>query len=208
MGLFLRKNELDKKNVLLLGCKDSLLFDWMVNKENLIQTMERIDLNYLLCNKIDFVISYKYRHILSKDIIDKYYWKIINLHISYLPWNRGSDPNIWSFIDNTPKGVSIHYMDYGIDTGDIIKQKIVYFDSSIDTLRSFYNKLNTEIQLLFIDKWHDIKNFKCDRTKQGNYGTYHETKEKFLFEKYLIHGWDTLISDIEKGLKEKKIDFK
>ncbi len=27
---------------------------------------------------------------------------IINLHISYLPWNKGAYPNVWSFIDETP----------------------------------------------------------------------------------------------------------
>jgi len=36
-----------------------------------------------------------------------------------------ADPNVWSFIEKTPKGVSIHYLDAGIDTGDIIAQKLV-----------------------------------------------------------------------------------
>ena len=38
------------------------------------------------------------------------------MHISYLPFNRGAHPNYWSFKDNSPKGVTIHFIDNGIDT--------------------------------------------------------------------------------------------
>ena len=48
---------------------------------------------------------------------------LINLHISYLPYNRGSYPNYWSFKENTPNGVSIHHIDDGIDTGPVLVQK-------------------------------------------------------------------------------------
>ena len=40
--------------------------------------------------------------------------------MSFLPYNRGSHPNFWSFVENTPKGVSIHEVSNGIDDGDII----------------------------------------------------------------------------------------
>ena len=39
----------------------------------------------------DFVVSYGYRHIVPADVIDKMAGRIINLHISYLPWNRGAN---------------------------------------------------------------------------------------------------------------------
>ena len=53
---------------------------------------------------------------------------IINLHISYLPYNRGAHPNFWSFVENTPSGVSIHQVDSGIDTGKIVIQKQINFN--------------------------------------------------------------------------------
>jgi len=43
----------------------------------------------------DLVISYGYRHILKKEIIESSKAPIVNLHISYLPWNRGAHPNFW-----------------------------------------------------------------------------------------------------------------
>ena len=74
---------------------------------------------------IDLVISFGYKKILNKALLKKLKRPAINLHISYLPYNRGAHPNFWSFIDNTPKGVSIHEIDSGIDTGKIIfRQKI------------------------------------------------------------------------------------
>jgi len=83
---------------------------------------------------------------------------IINLHISLLLWNRGAYPNVWSFLEDTPKGVTIYIIDEGVDTGSILAQKEIYIDENIETLRSSYEKLHREIQALFREKWADIKN--------------------------------------------------
>ena len=51
--------------------------------------------------------------------------------MSYLPFNRGAHPNFWSFVDNTPSGVSIVEIDKGIDTGPVIYKKKIKFDLKI-----------------------------------------------------------------------------
>ena len=56
-------------------------------------------------NGYDAVISFGYRHILNHNLIRKAGCPIFNLHMSYLPYNRGAHPNFWSFYDNTPSGV-------------------------------------------------------------------------------------------------------
>src|SRR5688572_25850818 len=38
----------------------------------------------------------------------------LNLHPAYLPYNRGAHPNVWSIVDRTPAGVTLHYLDAGI----------------------------------------------------------------------------------------------
>ena len=68
------------------------------------------------------IVSYNYKHIIQPEIIVLMNGRLVNLHISYLPWNKGSDPNFWSFIDNTPKGVTIHKIDNHLDTGAILYQ--------------------------------------------------------------------------------------
>src|SRR5690606_983365 len=70
----------------------------------------------------DLLVSFGYRHILKDLSVPA-----VNIHISMLPWNRGADPNFWSWLDHTPKGVTVHLMDQGIDTGPIIAQREVAF---------------------------------------------------------------------------------
>jgi len=132
--------------ILFLGAPDSPVFLWLKQQgEDVHSTLDKITVDYVLENKFNFLISYGYRYVLKKEILDLFPNRAINLHISYLPYNRGSDPNFWSFIDGTPKGVTIHYLDEGVDTGDIIVQKEVVFDSlETETLASSYQKLHTE----------------------------------------------------------------
>ena len=135
------------------------LIDWLVNfaKDKVIVWRENITQTDIATLKPDFIVSYNYKFVIDKEIIHLLPNRIINLHISYLPHNRGANPNIWSFLDDTPKGVTIHYVDAGIDTGDILVQKEVDFDEEKETLASSYDKLNKKIQTLFIENWEAIK---------------------------------------------------
>jgi methionyl-tRNA formyltransferase len=193
--------------ILFLGASDSPVFLWLKRKgEDVYSTLDKVTVDYVLENNFSFLISYGYRFILKKEILDLFPNRAINLHISYLPYNRGADPNFWSFIDGTPKGVTIHYLDEGVDTGDIIVQKEVVFDSlESETLASSYQKLHIEIQNLFFQNWEAIKNQKCSRRPQVGNGTVHKKKDKeallHLIEK---DGWDTKLSVlVEYGKKLK-----
>ena len=106
--------------ILYLGYKDCKLYEFLKKNSFLTQTENKITVNDV--KDVDHVISFGYKHIIKENIINACKNKIINLHISYLPYNKGANPNFWSFLDNTPKGVTIHYIDKGIDTGDILLQ--------------------------------------------------------------------------------------
>ena len=75
----------------------------------------------------DLIISYGYKRIIKKKILKQLKRPPINLHISYLPYNKGSDPNYWSFKEKTPSGITIHEIDSGVDTGNIIYRKKIEF---------------------------------------------------------------------------------
>jgi len=96
--------------------------------------------------KIAFSIYFGY--ILNRQVIDLFPKGIINIHPAYLPYNRGSASNVFSLIDNTPAGATIHYIDEGIDTGDIIVQGIVE-PESIDTGKSLFIKQEEKCIELF-----------------------------------------------------------
>lgn len=141
-------------NILFLGYCDKELIDFITDKgDTVYQTDEKIDeWDYL---PVEFIISYSYRYLIPGGVLESV--PSANLHISYLPWNRGADPNFWSFKDNTPKGVTIHKMDEGIDTGPILAQKIVIFSKEENTFRKTYDRLQIEIKSLFKEYWHLIR---------------------------------------------------
>ena len=85
-------------NVLILGTVPSPLRSIIEGHDcKCIEHSEPFDVDFLKRNSIDFAVSYKFRHIVKSSIIEHLNGKIINLHISLLPWNRGADPNLWSF---------------------------------------------------------------------------------------------------------------
>ena len=98
--------------ILFLGysSKETQIINFLKEKKNTIkQTKEKVTYNFVKNFEIIILFGYKYK--ISKNILNKFKKSIINLHISYLPWNKGADPNFWSFFDNTPKGVTIHKID-------------------------------------------------------------------------------------------------
>ncbi|QLL29924.1 formyl transferase [Thermosynechococcus sichuanensis E542] len=168
--------------------------------EDIFVREDPIDLQTVKELSPDFVISYNYKHIISKDIVACYYPRIINLHISLLPYNRGCYPNVWSFLENTPKGVTIHLVDENVDTGDILLQKEVFIDEETETLRSSYLKLHREIQQLFKSNWEALKLGQIHPVKQEGGGTRHYKREFIHFVQPLIgeKGWDTPIRELKE----------
>ena len=186
--------------VLFLGPADSRLIDYLRTLEDeVIYYRNPIELKFLNIHSPDFIISYGYHYIIKKNILARYVDRAINLHLSFLPWNRGADPNFWSFVEDTPKGVTIHYLDDGIDTGDIIVQKEVTF-SETETLRTSYNKLQEEIEHLFSGHWYKIRTGQCQRKKQEGKGSYHEDKDREPLLHLLPDGWDTPVSVLKRNL--------
>ena len=138
----------------------------------------------------DLVISYGFKHILKKDVIKNSTAPIINLHISYLPWNRGAHPNFWSFYDCTPSGVTIHLIDEGLDTGPIIYQRYVNFNKEENTYAKTYKRLIREIEELFMEHVNDIISKKFVALPQRRKGTYHSLAD--LPQEF--EGWNAEIS--------------
>jgi methionyl-tRNA formyltransferase len=140
--------------------------------------------------EVDWVVCYGFRKMIREPYITKYKDRIINLHIGLLPWNKGASPNFWSWFDDTPKGVTIHYVDNGLDTGDIIAQDQVIFQPDT-TLSQSYAILRDTIENLFIQMWPRIKTGGFTGIKQALGGTGHISTELNPWMKTLPLGWDT-----------------
>jgi Formyl transferase len=48
---------------------------------------------------------------------------VLNAHMGLLPGYRGMNALEWSLLDGEPLGVTIHFIDRGIDTGDILLRR-------------------------------------------------------------------------------------
>ncbi len=152
-------------------------------------------------NKYDLVITFGYRHLINQKVLKETTRPIINLHISYLPWNRGAHPNFWSFMDQSPSGVTIHEIDEGIDTGPIIYQKYVCFDENEVTFKDTYNRLIDEIEKLFISKIENLISHKYIANPQINSGTFHNKIDL----PSTFSGWDANIKrEIDRIYNLKK----
>lgn len=162
-----------------------------------VECSEPIDIDFLKKHRIEFSVSYRYRHIVREPVIDYLKGRIINLHVSLLPWNRGADPNLWSFLENTPKGVTIHYIDKGLDSGDIIAQKEVIFDRGERTLAATYDRLNREIIELFREQWPLVMGGQTPGMPQPEGGTFHRSKDKMNYAHLLSRkGWQTPVDEL------------
>lgn len=96
---------------------------------NKVKIFKNIDINsnsfikFLKKNNINFGFSISSRTIFKKKLIDYFKGNFFNLHDSLLPKERGGGLNSWRILLNRKKvGNTIHIVDTGIDTGEIILQ--------------------------------------------------------------------------------------
>lgn len=97
-------------------------------------------------------VSVFFGYILRRALLNIFPKGCVNLHPALLPYNRGAYPNVWSIIDGTPAGATLHYMDEGIDTGDILAQREVAV-TPVDTGESLYRRLEDASTSLFVESW-------------------------------------------------------
>ncbi len=181
--------------VLLLS-DSQIIYDYLISQgEKVEMTMEPVE-----DFEADFIVSYGYKHILKKPILDKFKDRAVNLHISYLPFNRGAHPVFHGLKDGTPMGVAIHFMDEGVDTGDIICQRYLKYDYDADTLRTLYDKHKECVEDLFMRTWKYISEGRAKRY----HACYHRSEEIEEYADLLPLGWDTPVKEVLRRIKKKE----
>jgi len=138
--------------------------------------------------KPDIGLSVLFNYLLKPEFLSIFARGVVNLHPSYLPYNRGQYPNVWSIIEGTPSGSTMHYIEEGIDTGDIIARKEVQVEP-VDTGETLYRKLEQTSLELFQETWPLLRRGKVPRTPQsGEGGTYHRTPDVDTVDKIDLDG--------------------
>ena len=117
---------------------------------------------------IDLIVTCAYGQIIPKEILDMPKYGCINVHASILPKYRGSAPIQWCLFNNDDvTGVTIMYMDEGMDTGDIIKIKEIPILVS-DNVGTLHDKLSVVGRDLLFDVLPTIFDKTNARIKQGD----------------------------------------
>lgn len=125
----------------------------------------------------DIIIAAFWGYILKPSLLELAPMGAINMHPGYLPFNRGMNPNVWPFVEGTQAGATIHYIDNGIDTGDIIAQKQIPLEP-IDTAGTLEEKTWSEMVSLFKDNWEIIRSDCVKRIPQDNsIATFHKASD-------------------------------
>jgi len=118
----------------------------LLNEQRIIKKLKNLDTDL-------FIVGY-FNRILRKEIIDIPREGTINIHPSLLPKYGGADPFFWT-IKNAEKesGVTIHFIDEKIDTGDIIYQKRLDIEKDWDS-----EMLKKRSEELAIQMLKEVKN--------------------------------------------------
>ena len=101
---------------------------------------------YLKAEKLDILINAG-GGIFESLLIEAPRIGVLNAHMGFLPSFRGVHVLEWSLFHDHPIGVTVHFIDRGIDTGDILSFREIAIDEddTVETLRAKSLPLNVEL---------------------------------------------------------------
>lgn len=118
--------------------------------------------------KPDVIVVAAFGQILPERILNIPRYGCINVHASLLPAYRGAAPIQWAVIDGLEEtGITIMYMEKGLDTGDIICQRRVKL-SPEETGGSLFERLAVEGADLLVETLEQLENGTAVRRKQDD----------------------------------------
>lgn len=128
---------------------------------------------------LDYVIGIHFPYIVPESVLDIPNIGVLNLHPAYLPYNRGWHTPSWAILEGTPIGATLHFMDSGVDTGDIVHQKKLIVSPG-DTANTLYKKLKACEYETFVEAWPKLAAGTYERFPQPKMkGTEHNRRDLF-----------------------------
>jgi methionyl-tRNA formyltransferase len=211
----------DSPDAVLEGFSKKNNIDWIMS-ENINSSEFQERLKSYGC---DLFVSMSFNQIFKRDTIEIPRFKTINCHAGKLPFYRGRNILNWALInDENEFGITVHYVDEGIDTGDIILQRVFPITDS-DNYCTLLNKAYVECADILCEAISLIKSgsaprfpqalihpigFYCVQRKQGDeiIGWHQESRSLFNFIRALCSPGPvarTFLGD--KGVKINKAEM-
>lgn len=141
-------SKIDSKLINILPVDSDSGTDWQVSVLKLCElyNLNIINFEQSKAMKNCVFISVQYDKILKPREFNTS--KIYNIHFSYLPYYKGVYPVVWPILNQEDfSGVTLHHIDPGIDTGNIIDQKKVFLDHKINSFVLYQNSCDVALEL-------------------------------------------------------------
>lgn len=148
---------------------DHVVYGTRFRRDEGLQLMRQLDL--------DYVVGIHFPYIVPPEVLELPREGVLNLHPAYLPFNRGWHTPSWALLEQTPIGATLHFMDAGVDSGDILAQKRVE-PTPADTANRLYQRVKRAEFELFRESWPRLIAGELPRQPQDpNAGTTHKKEE-------------------------------
>ena len=179
----------DRLNVPFLAPPD-------VNNSEFIETVRELS--------PELLVSMSFDQIVRKDLREAARRGFINCHAGALPFYRGRSVLNWAIINGEPRfGVTVHDIDDGIDTGDIIRQDWVAIEEN-DTYGTILEKAYTQCAETLYSSLVDIAQGCASRTPQKDIhtvGSY--CKRRKPGDEWLDWSWSArCVHDFVRGISQ------
>jgi phosphoribosylglycinamide formyltransferase-1 len=105
--------------------------------------------DWLQLRGVELVVLAGYMHLLTPAFLERFPERIVNVHPSLLPsfpGGRAIDDALTAGVETT--GVTVHYVDEGLDTGTVIRQEPVAVeprDTLVDRIHAVEHRLLPEV---------------------------------------------------------------
>lgn len=127
--------------------------------------------------EIDLGVLAWWPTIIKNPLIDLPRMGFINTHPSMLPYNRGRHYNFWALVEQAPFGVSLHMVDEGVDSGDVVAQQQIPYGWE-DNGESLYRLAQKSTIELFQETYPSIRELEFRRIPQDpSLGSFHRAAE-------------------------------
>lgn len=172
------RNKYRKKNILAcVNITDKGINEWQPSFKYYcnLHGIPIVEINelYDICDLI--FISLEFDRIIKPELFKTSF--LYNIHFSLLPAYKGMYTSIMPILnDENKSGVTLHKIDAGIDTGDIIDQIMFEIDEQMNSLELYYCYLNYSFSLFKKNIHNILNNNIITKNQPANGSTYYSKK--------------------------------
>ena len=123
-----------------------------------LKSLEKSVTKLCKANNVELIVLAGFMRLLSPGFVKKWEGKIINIHPSLLPSFKGAHAVEQAYNYGVKyTGVTVHYVDEGMDTGSIIAQEVVTINK-FNSLNDVYAKIHEVEHRLYPNVIREILN--------------------------------------------------